>query len=53
MSQIFTDLKCRKCNAETLTEQYYLDGYSEYCSSCEYLYEDFLTDEEYEECLEN
>lgn len=51
MSNIFTDLVCNKCGAETLTEEFYLDGYTEYCSSCGYLKESFLTEEEYKEYI--
>ena len=53
MSQIYTDLKCGKCNLETLTEEHFLDGYTEYYSSCGYSHENFLTEEEYKECLEH
>ena len=46
MSNILTNELCNKCGAETLTEEYYLDGYAMHCSTCGYSKEDFLTEEE-------
>ncbi len=45
MSQILTNELCKKCNTYNLTEEYYLDGYSKYCSNCDYSYKSFQDDE--------
>ena len=46
MSQILTNEWCNKCNTDNLTEEYYLDGYSKYCTKCGYLEEYFENEEE-------
>lgn len=54
MSNILTNEWCSKCNTDSLTEEYYIDGFvSEYCTNCGYLHEYHLEieDEESEECF--